>query len=197
MHAYDFLNVSLNNYRSLRLNNFDLYYPIIYFIGGNEAEYLEEQFSLFFFALEKIHNLYSIKKGYDKILSDSDFASLKNELLKIINESVTDQEKLNWIEQKLRELNRPPIKEIVLKKMFSDYGVEWKDLYPEGADLNIFKVRNELFHTAKFFDIEILDNATQRIKYIVARLIIKILGWNGRSNIPSKSIGNFLKNESK
>ena len=91
-------------------------------------------------------------------------------------------EKLKDMYENKRELNRgkrrPPLW-CVLKKLLNEYDVEWKDLYPSG-DKGIkpafINTRNTLFHSTETICDKTLYYETKRLRIVLKRLIVKLLG---------------------
>ena len=190
--ADSYVKTCLGNYRQLKSQNFSLFYPILNFLAGCNSSFMEEGFTHYFFALEKIKDLYAQKTSQEKILKEKEFKTLYLLLLNVITSSVTEEVKCNQIENKIIELNRPPLRDVI-ELMFKEYEVPWQDLYPPDHPLSIINTRSKLFHSAEILDVDKLGDETDRLKAIVARLILKILGWNYISHIPRKEVADYLR----
>ena len=60
-------------------------------------------------------------------------------------------------------------------------------------DAYVIKTRNRLIHTAEDIDEDILFNDMQRLKAIIERLLLRILGWNDLSRAPNKYQLEYLR----
>ena len=93
---------------------------------------------------------------------------------------------------KVGELNRPPLW-YVLEKLLMEYGAEWKDLYPSNTDKPTFiGVRNKLLHSAEPVDSEILFYEEERLRIVLERLIIKLLGCQETNWAASNTEAKYL-----
>jgi hypothetical protein len=190
LEAYSFLRTSLHQINELREQKLDLRDALIYFVGGSESRYLEQQFSTMFLSLEKIKDMYAKKESIRFTFKEREFNEKIGEALKtLIERQVEDEGKRAWVAKKLPELNRPPMREVI-DLLLSAYDVTWRDLYPPKSHLTILETRNRLFHSSEQIDIDSLANETQRLKVILARLLLKILGWK---RPPRFATGPFLR----
>ncbi len=185
--AKEFIQSSIINLQNLREKQFDLFLPIINVLNGQESQYLEQQFILYFMSLEKLKDMYAIDRNINSNFSNN---SEKNKILRDIRKLIRDQlpdAKSQPIVDKVNELNRPSIWSVV-GSLLSDQSVEWKDLYPNDvASPSFFNTRNALVHSANEIDFDILFCETYRVQTIVERLLLKLLGWkdiNGAGSVP-------------
>ena len=172
-----FLQTAFTKLRELRKMQFNPKEPIIYYVSGNEAKYLEDEFAVLFLSLEKLKDLYIAKKHLTNILLTNDFILLEEQLKNQIKQNVLDSKNRDLIYRKMSELNRPPLS-YVLDMMFSEYEVEWSDLYPQGCKYTFINTRNQLFHSSEKIDMEFLAKEHERLRIIVERFLLKILGWS-------------------
>ena len=186
----NFIRTAFTELRTLRQSGFDLKMPLVYYISGNEAKYLEEQFTTFFLSLERIEDMFCIKKELDEILNPTVFNRLKRSASEFIRQEISNipsiemkEEKFGLIKQKLSELNRPAFR-TVLDRMFNNYAVQWTDLYPLGSKLTLVKTRNELFHSSREIDINNLIKEKLRLQSLLERLLLSMLGWKDFSLSP-------------
>lgn len=177
----EFLKATLNNFRKSKSEGLNLFMPLVYFISGNEGRTIEEKFSKLFLSLEKIKDMFAIKENLLENLSPDEFQKLKSKILGVVTEEVLDVAVAGKIKLKLLELNRPALRTI-LDEIFKRYSIPWDDLYPKGSDLSILMTRNTLFHTSKDMDLILLAKETERLKIIVARILLRMLGWNDISH---------------
>jgi len=180
----DISNFIHSSYKQLNLakkQGFDLDKAISYYITGSAEKYLETQFTTTFLALEKIKADYESINNLGKILPSDEFETLRKYISSSISQFTNDKNAECDIKLKIPELNRPPIRSTI-DKILQFYSIEWKDLYPEGSDLTIFNTRNKLFHSARKVDFDYLIKEMDRLQILLARIILKILGWNDLSN---------------
>ena len=172
----EFLKAALDNFRKSKSEGFNLYMPLVYFIAGNEGRTVEEKFSKLFLSLEKIKDMFAIKENLLENLPLDDFEKLKSKISEVITEETLDKITTGKIKMKLLELNRPSLRAI-LDVIFKRYDISWDDLYPEGSDLSIVKTRNALFHTSENMNLTLLAKETERLKIVLARILLRMLGW--------------------
>lgn len=190
----DFIKSAFTELRKHRNENLNLYMPIVYCISANENKYLEEKFSTFFLSLERIKDMYSIKEGTRKIMGKSGFQKLSDSILSIIEKEVQDDSSVQMITQKIPELNRPSLR-TQLDSLFLLYGVEWKDLYPHGAQFTLIKTRDVLFHSSRDMDIDYLGDEELRLGALLERLLLSMLGWKDYSQAPISYLRTWLQKD--
>jgi hypothetical protein len=174
-----FINKAFSKLNEYRKEGFDLKIPITLFIEGNEGRFAEDKFAISFLALEKIKDMYAKKKKMDKNIGTSAFKRLS----KIIRNDVDDflytnksEGAISQIKGKIPELNRPPIR-FTLESLFNEYAVEWNDLYPNDGEFTVIKTRDLLFHSSVQQDAEFFVNELERLRIIVSRLLLRMLGY--------------------
>ena len=192
--AKDFIQSSIINLQNLREKQFDLFLPIINVLHGHGAQFLEQQFVLYFMVLEELKDMYAIERNINSNFSNR---SEKNKILrsirKLIRDQLPDAESNKPIIDKVSELDRPSIRSLV-DSLLSDQSVEWKDLYPANvASPSFFKTRNKLVHSANEIDFDILFCETYRVQTIVERLLLKLLGWKDIHGAGSVPVGYLAK----
>jgi len=173
----NFIKIGFSKLRELRDHNFDLFMPIVYYINGNEARYVDEQFAITFLALEKIKDLYTKKRGLTENESKGIFEKHRKSVSSLLKKRLNSGETYKRMRDKIPELNRPTLR-LVLDSMFAEYNISWKDLYPPGSKLSFIKTRDLLFHSSEDIDPQLLMKELDRIKIIVQRLILKLIGWD-------------------
>lgn len=176
-----FLKLAFPTLQSLRSKGIDLKIPLIHYISGYEARFIEERFTSLFLSLERIKDLYVKFNNTDKILSETHFKVLNKKICKLINESkheigANDGVTRQKIYSKIRELNRPTL-QMVLFDLFSSYGVDWKDIYPADSKFTLTNTRDILFHSSVQMDPENLFKELTRLELLLDRLLIRMLGW--------------------
>jgi hypothetical protein len=186
------LCVGFGELRRLRKSGIDLQLPIVNYIAGNEAKFVEQKFSSYFLALESMKDMYLDSRGMGPIIRESDFKSLRDAVAVLIDKSVTDPKAKSEMMKKVTELNRPPLR-TSLEEMASETKVKWTDLYPENAEFSLLNTRNQLFHTAKKFDIDHLARETERTRILVERLLLGFLGLTDLSRPLDVGLLDFLR----
>jgi hypothetical protein len=197
--ARDFLKVGFTNIRKLRQIGINLHMPLVYFVSGVEAKYLEEQFSVLFLALERIKDMFAIQEGMQSSLPTNIFKHLSSSVDEVLVRHLqkpdippTLQSRLPWIQLKLPELNRPSLRTILLDHLFPKYNVSWQDLYPNGSDFTLIKTRDQLFHSSAETNIELLIKELHRLQAIVERVLLSMLGWSQHNNSPDEQERHWL-----
>ena len=187
----EFLKTGLSNLRQLTSDGLDLRLPITFFLTGLESKYREEQYLSFIMSLEKLKDIFSIRESFDKNLSETDFNSLRDSLKELIKEKIGSKTLRGKIYPKLRELNRPSF-DSVLDEILEKFDVEWKDLYPNNHKRTIIQTRDDLLHSSKTIDFKFLSKESYRLRSIIERILLRMLGWKDISNSPKNYIKEWL-----
>ena len=187
----EFLKIGFSNLRKLRADRLDLSMPIVYYVSANEKKYLEEQFTTFFLSLERIKDLFALKEKLQKNLSGRDFKELKTLVSDIIEKNIKPREVSEKILNKIPELNRPSTR-FVLDLLLSKYNIDWIDIYPPASAFTLIKTRNELFHSSRKLNIDLLTKEVYRLQSIIERLLLRMLGWEDISRTPTDYIKKWL-----
>jgi hypothetical protein len=196
--ARQFIKTAFTKLRSLRTSGVNLHMPLVYFVSGVEAKYLEEQFSILFLALERIKDLFAINERMQTSLPNSVMKCLRSAIDEAIVTILDKPEipesirtRVPWVQQKIPELNRPSL-QTVLDLLFEKYKVDWRDLYPFGSDFTLVKTRNQLFHTSADVDIDLLIKELHRLQALLERILLSMLGWARHTNSPSEQMRKWL-----
>jgi hypothetical protein len=188
----EFIKKAMENIQNLRNSDQDLSRPLMDILAGHEASTLEQKFTLYFLALEKIKDLYAKKRGISRCIGRGKvWKSIENGVKNIILSHVDDDVVKSMMNNKIAELNRPAIKD-VFKKLHVEYGVYYEDLYPSGAELTLFNTRNRLIHSADEIDVQLLFDETYRLRSLVERVILAMLGWHDTSGAPHEGLRRYL-----
>ena len=195
----DFLRTALPTYRRLRDNDFDLTTALQTTLTSSEEKYAETEFISLFTGLESVKNLYAKRHGLDKILRSSTFKRLQEalkhtmpdeiEIAAAASDEANSPEQLEKVSElissKLSELNRPPLMN-VLEQMFEHYGTGWADLYPPGEKATLRDTRNSLVHSGHRPEEEVFFRDLERLRSVVERLLLRLLGWEDTSQSPHR-----------
>lgn len=187
-----FLLKSVNKLRLLREQEIDLLMPITYALSAYDSTSLEQGFIYFFLALERISS--QLKKS--KKFKITELSSLNKEKLKSEIENKMKKDSKYLLLRKLGIINNISAKEILIK-ILNHYKIEWKNLYPEGEPFTIFKTRNDIFHSNKRLETELLILEKMRLQVIVEKMILKLLGNKDFSKIPSQYTWRILTKDIK
>lgn len=187
----DFLRIAFSNLRKLRSEGINLFMPIVYFVAGNEARYVEERFTTFFLSLERIKDMFALREGVGKNLPDRAFESLAGVVSDVIEKNIESSDARERIEKKIPELNRPSLR-FLLDILFSRLGIEWRDIYPSGSEFTLIRTRDKLFHSSVELNLPQLVKEMYRLRTIVERILLRMLGWEDVSRSPSRNIGEWL-----
>lgn len=183
---YQFYATAYKGLRRLREEKIDITSAVHFFIDGcNRSRLVHEQFAMLFFALEHIKDILAVKLGLVHILEDSEFTFLRRELRSLLKRQSFEPTSIGHISEKLLELNRYSLKHC-LSTILAKYGVEYLDLYPQkDKEMPFIHTRNELFHTAAEIEPFQLLKETERLRIIIQRLILRLLGWQDLHLCPS------------
>ncbi|MFH1686613.1 MAG: hypothetical protein ABIE70_03725 [bacterium] len=169
----------------------DIAAVIDYLVQGEGQTEPGNRFALFFFALERLKNLYSREKGLDAIFDSTEFKPIKRAVKQALSECITVESKHEAVLAKLGELNRWPSR-AVIEKMMASWQVTLFDLYPPGQKITLFNTRNLLMHSNPKLDANQLYSDQERLKVLVQRLILRCLGWEDLSKTPEDWVRNWL-----
>ncbi|MCJ7508309.1 MAG: hypothetical protein MUO85_06205 [candidate division Zixibacteria bacterium] len=189
--AREFLKIGLTNLRKLRSEDFDLSMPIVYFVSANKNKYLEEQFTTYFLSLERVKDMFAKEEKLQKNLPNTAFEKLRSSIGDLVDGQVKSSDVCDRIRTKILELNRPSLR-YVLESLLSKYGVIWEDLYPAAAQFTLIKTRDELFHSSREIDIDLLVKERDRLRALLERILIRMLGWEDLSRSPVDFIRRWL-----
>src|SRR6266850_1241724 len=193
--AEEFIEQGMKTLYKLRKENIDLIRPIRDILSGHKATTLEQKFTLYFLALEKIKDIYARKNGVEKNIYNAKlWKSMQKNIIKVIQESSNEDETKKRMLRKISELNRPPISDII-DKVLSSYPTGNKDLYPENQEATFFTTRNQLIHTAGVVDEERLYKDTYRVRSLAERIILRMLDWYDLSGAPNEGLRQYLAGE--
>jgi hypothetical protein len=180
----DFLKTAYTNLQKLRTEGTNLLMSIVYYLSGLEAKYLDEQFTTLFLALEWTKDLFAQQnQQFKSIISPTCFEGLATSIKEQIGLTVNSPDIQSRIYDKLPELNRPSLR-FVLDSLLSKHGISYLDLYTDGEEFSLIKTRNLLFHSSKEIDPSMLYLEFYRLRSILERLLLALLGWRDFSRSP-------------
>jgi hypothetical protein len=180
----DFLKSAFTSLRTLRAKGFNLFMPLVYYISGCEAKYVEEQFAILFLALERLKDMFVRSAGrLSQVLPDEEFRKLEDAIRALIHDRVEGAEQRRLIYEKIRELNRPALN-TVLQWMIDESAIKVKDLYPESAESSLVRSRDQLFHSSDELDRDYLGKELHRLKALLERFLLSMMGWRDFSRSP-------------
>lgn len=195
-----FLKLAYNNLQKLRAEGINLFMSLVYYLSGLEAKYMEEQFTILFLALERTKDLFTRHNPeFSSILPLSLFEPISESIKVQIREAVDSPDVRARIYGKMRELNRPSL-HFVLDSLFSKNEISYDDLYPEGEKFSLISTRDQLFHSSKEINHDHLFREFYRLKSLLERLLLRLLGWRHLDRSPDDYTKNWLrekKNEGK
>ncbi|HUI28830.1 MAG TPA: hypothetical protein VLX91_01345 [Candidatus Acidoferrales bacterium] len=183
-HARNFLKVAFGEIRKLRQTGINLHMPLVYYISACGKEFIEEGFSTLFLSLEKIKDMFSMKQNLLEIIKPAKFSKLSHSVRDVIRRELGDDQSFELMSAKLSELNRPSLRS-VLDSLFERYGVKWDDLYPINSLFTLIKTRDILFHSSDLIDVNILAKEELRLRSLLERLMLSMLGWKDSSHSPA------------
>ena len=192
VYGREFLKSAYANLQKLRADGTDMFMPIAYYLSGLEAKYLNEQFTTLFLALEWTKDLLLPKNPeLQSIIPVSDFERLSDSIKDLIRQVIHSGDIRGRIYEKMRDLNRPSLR-FVLDSLLSKYELSYTDLYPAEEEFSLIKTRDLLFHTSKGMDIDHLILEYYRLRSILERLLLGLLGWRDFSRSPDRYIKGWL-----
>ena len=182
-----FIKNALPKFRKLKLENYDLSAPIIFYLSQSKMPFIEASFQSLFTALEYIKTVYVKKNKMDKILSYKKFRKISHAIKSIFSEDEFTSLNLSStiikeIQCKIPELNRYSIASII-KSLCYELDIDLKHFYPKRRKVTLFKVRNNLVHASSDIDIDLLHIELIRLRLLIEVIILKTLGWNDLKSI--------------
>lgn len=186
--ALEFLGVALREFRNHRGNGFDLYLPLITVMAANTSEPLEQQFLFYFMSLEKLKDMYAKKNGLRRAIgSNAESRRFIKDVNDFLDHRLEGHPSLALVKEKTMELDRLPLWH-VLERLLADHQVEWRDLYPSGTEKPGFiRLRNRMVHSSDDIDVSELYFETERIRVVLERMLLNLLGWKdtyGAASVP-------------
>ncbi len=179
----EFLKTAVPTLRSLREEGTDLYMAIAHVIAAQETTVLEERFTNFVFALEKLKDVYAVRGGREYIVDEGKWRVLKRNLGQAIRDGIARGElsggEAASLNRKLPDLRRPALGE-VLEDMLQTYRVSWRDLYPAKLDSvspPFIDVRDKLLHSNRSVAPHRIWYEVLRVQAVVERVLLRMLGW--------------------
>ena len=115
-------------------------------------------------------------KNRGKILTDEQFKKLNTEVKRWISQNISDKSKRAEIYPKIRELNRPTLKNS-LKDMYHFYVIGYLDLF---QDFEFVEIRDNIVHTGLLKD-DSKDPHENYIKLValLQRTLLGMLNYTG------------------
>jgi hypothetical protein len=187
-----FLRRSLPELRRLRQSGLDLTVPIQYFIAATESRSVEQQFAISFLALEKLKALYPDRGRVGAAVLTDKLSELLTQAEGWLTLEHWEQGEVGAVLKALRGLRNPTLQE-VLDAMLVQYHIKWDDLYPPGVAMSLVQTRNALFHGSAQLGIDPLSRELERLRAIIARLVLRMLGWEDLSNAPDAAFLTWLQ----
>jgi hypothetical protein len=192
----EFLKRTVAQFRQLRSQGINLYYPLIMMPTSYHTRYMENRFTSYYQALEKLKDIWAVSNGLDTITNEEEYGEIKKRIILLLDSKFSDVVINSSIKEKLIELNRPSFWKI-LDKMLEKHSIDWRKFYPVNmkSDRPTFiSTRNKWFHTNKDVDHSVLSKETERVRIITELLLIKYLGWTSSVNIdPSFEVASLTQ----
>jgi hypothetical protein len=158
---------------------------ILFEVASRHAVGLESRYALCHMALEAIVNDLANQSGNAFALDKEIWGALQIELESSIKacgqKNGVEQQIIDNIARKISELRRVSLAEAV-KREAEAMGVRVDDLWPSSIGFlsglrQAIKLRNDLFHRASASDLDLLYENLTRLRILVERFILKVLGW--------------------
>lgn len=179
-----FIQNAFERYDEQSRNGIDIRLPILAYIHAQNAQFVDYEFLSLFRSLEMLVDALDSSKQAKPLVSKEDLLQLKKVLrteLKRMNKTKNDRKA---IYEKLPELQRPNF----LTRVTSHLEHALVDLEDIGGFRGIEKtiqIRNLLIHSAQEPCMDEIANEISRLETIVERLILRLLGWAGRTHTPT------------
>lgn len=167
-----------------RVNNLDLYLPIIYLVGTNEhSKTVEMKFLSLFMALEALLDLYAESQNKNKIIADDTKWNTFYAYMKKSIEDFTDLDNKDDMLKKLGLFNQPSRK-VIYNDFCENIEVDNSDLWPVyGNNRDLSRIRNKLIHGKRFETWPILAIAKEHLRWTVERCLLAVLEWKEKTEV--------------
>lgn len=176
-----FLNVALAAYTT---SDIELRLPILHYISAQSSRFVEDGFTVLFFALEKLLSSLDERKP-DELLADKELSNLWKVVRAALEDMKKTPEQMELILQKRGELQRPPLKHRISRHL-GDLSIDISDIGGDAGLARMYRVRNRLTHAHGEVPIEEIMVETRRLETIVERMLLKLLKWEGKSRTPTR-----------
>lgn len=162
----------------------------------------ENSFLSYFSNLETLILAFRRDNDVEYILPKKSFKILRRKLedyLKKADVPDLDSTKVEFIRNKLGELNRVSLKE-VFQQFCKAYNIDLSDLWPvfgESTEISLSDIRNKIIHgdDMPFELIQSLEVAEINLKYILERIAVKLLGYDvNKTRVSATSLKILDKN---
>jgi hypothetical protein len=174
--------------------NRDVVLPMRLYVSSFETPFLEGQFMTAFRALEALVAMVTSSSSNRKLLPPSQFKNLRKKIEREIDASI-EPDIAKRIKERLPQLNieRPSL-DRRLDLMCEILGISLIDgLYPKGKEPTLVITRNQLVHRAHVDDIEFISREIVRIRAVVERALLKLVGWENVSRAPARFVSQRLE----
>jgi hypothetical protein len=182
-----FLRQAFHVYRALRERGIDLRSPILQLVGSYRDAALEDRFHSAENALAKLVALLREKQEARSI--EASVVSRIKSALKDGLEAERGQDAAeaafdtiwNQISKNLGTIDTWS----ALERILTDYGVEWRDLYPpDRRRPSLLYTRARLYHASGELDSAFLTKEVYRCRALVERLILRLFEWKDLNGAP-------------
>lgn len=178
--------VTLSRFNELLETKSFLKTVIYHLLMSHEQGYIESRYTNAYTALECLVSNLAREEGLDTILSDVQFAQLKQEVEdNVIRTQFAGEENRKIraaLYRKVRELQRRAFSDTLLLLM-DEYKVDISRLWPPNTNVgeaikNIVSRRNRYIHEGRIVSGQILIYDLNRIQNLVELWVLKLLGWS-------------------
>ena len=139
---------------------------------------MESKFIQGCIAIELLNDRFKENKSRNngEILIEGQFEKLDKEIRSVISNQISDKNTRKEIYPKIRELNRPTLKNS-LRDLYYSYGVGYSDLFQE---LEFVKIRDQIAHTglSKDDSKDLFENY-EKLVALLQRTLLGILNYTG------------------
>jgi hypothetical protein len=176
-----FLNGAIAAYRS---GNIEVRLPILHYISAQSKQFVDDRFTVLFFALEKMLSALDERNREPLLLSKDQLSKLWETVRAELAKMQKTSDQIDLIEQKRGELQRPPLKHRINRHL-TDLGIDISDIGGEEALGRMYRVRNHLTHVHGEPPIGEIMVETRRLETLVERMLLKLLNWQGKTHTPT------------
>jgi hypothetical protein len=165
--------------------------PVLYYIWSQSARFVEDRFTVLFFALEKMLSFLDKMHPEPALLSDPELTALWKTVRPSLLSMGKSPEQAGLIQEKRSELKRPPLRHKICRHLRT-LSINLDDVGGDEGLRKMIRVRNRLTHDGEEVPIDEVVFETKRLETIVERMLLRLLGWSGDYHTPTSNNRSIL-----
>ena len=181
-----FLSKAFSAYTKHAMAGVDLRLPIILYVAAQTAPTIDESFILLFRGLEKLIAVIEDRQAGRPLLQTDELEALREAIRSELKTLRKPKRVRGAVYKNVGGLARHSFKHRLLRQLhLRRVGVE--DIGGDQGLSSMIVVRNKLIHSGEHIDIEDIIREYGRFETVVERMLLRLLGWRGRTNTPTST----------